>query len=53
MDIDNPAIDYVALARGFGLPARRVTRARDIAPAIEAGIASGQANVVEVMIACT
>jgi benzoylformate decarboxylase len=52
MDIDNPAIDYVALAKGFGLPARRVTRARDIAPAIEAGIASGQANVVEVMIGC-
>lgn len=50
MDIDNPAIDYVALAKGFGLPARRVTRGRDIAPAIEAGIASGRANVVEVMI---
>lgn len=53
MDIDNPAIDYVALARAFGLQARRVERARDIAPAIEAGIASGQANVVEVMIDAT
>jgi benzoylformate decarboxylase len=51
MDIDNPAIDYVALAKSFGLPARRVTRARDIAPAIENGIASGRANVVEVVIA--
>ena len=50
MDIENPAIDYVALAKSFGLPARRVTRARDIAPAIEEGIASGRANVVEVMI---
>ncbi len=50
MDIDNPAIDYQALSRSFGLPARRVTRARDIAPAIEDGIASGRANVVEVMI---
>lgn len=50
MDIDNPAIDYLALAAAFGLPARRVTRAPDIAPAIEAGLASGRANVVEVMI---
>ena len=50
MDIENPAVDYVALSKSFGLPARRVTRARDIAPAIEEGIASGRANVVEVMI---
>lgn len=53
MDIDNPAIDYVALAKSFGLPARRVTRARDIAQAIEDGIASGHANLVEVMIDAT
>lgn len=52
MDIDNPAIDYVALAEAFGLPARRVTRARDIGAAIEAGIASRRANVVEVTIGC-
>jgi len=50
MDITDPAIDYLALAQSFGLPARRVTRARDIAPAIEAGIASGRANLVEVVI---
>ncbi len=50
MEIENPAIDYVALARGFGVPARRVEHARDIAPAIEAGIASGVANVVEIPI---
>jgi benzoylformate decarboxylase len=53
MDIDNPAIDYTALARSFGLSARRVTRARDVAPAIEAGLACGRANVVEVMIGTT
>ena len=53
MDIDNPAIDYTALARAFGLTARRVTRARDIAPAIEAGLACGRANVVELVIGST
>lgn len=50
MDIDAPAIDYLALAASYGLPARRVTGAADIAPAIEAGIASGSANLVEIVI---
>jgi benzoylformate decarboxylase len=50
MDIDRPAIDFVHLAQSMGLPARRVDRAADIAPAIEAGIASGQANLVEIVI---
>lgn len=50
MDILEPAVDYLALAASFGLPARRVTRPEDVAPAIEAGIASGTANLVEIMI---
>jgi benzoylformate decarboxylase len=50
MDIRRPAIDYLSLARAMGLPGRRVERAADIAPAIEAGIASGNANLVEVPI---
>jgi benzoylformate decarboxylase len=50
MDIDQPAIDYMALARSMGVPARRIERAADIAPAIEAGIASGRANLIEVLI---
>lgn len=48
MDIDRPAIDYLALALSMGVPARRVERAADIAPAIEAGIASGAVNLVEI-----
>ena len=50
MDIVEPAIDYVLMAQSMGLPARRVERAGDVAPAIEAGIASGEANLVEVVI---
>jgi benzoylformate decarboxylase len=50
MDIVEPAIDYVSMAQSMGLPARRVERAGDVAAAIEAGIASGQANLVEVVI---
>jgi hypothetical protein len=35
------------------VPARRVERAADIAPAIEAGIASGVPNLIEIPISAT
>jgi benzoylformate decarboxylase len=50
MDIVSPCIDYLALARSMGVHSIRVERAADIAPAIEAGIASRRANLVEVVI---
>jgi benzoylformate decarboxylase len=50
MEIDNPPIDYLALAASMGVPARRVHRAGDIAQAIEVGIASGTTNLIEVVI---
>ncbi|NPT47144.1 thiamine pyrophosphate-binding protein [Paraburkholderia sp. 1N] len=50
MEINQPAIDYVALAQGFGVSARRIEKAGDIAPAIEAGIASGCANLIDIAI---
>lgn len=50
MDIEDPVIDFVAMAHSMGVPARRVERAGDIAPAIEAGIASGIANLIEIVI---
>ena len=53
MDIDQPAIDYVSLARSMGVPARRVERAADIAPSIEAGIASGGVNLIELPISAS
>jgi benzoylformate decarboxylase len=53
MEVSEPAIDYLAMARSMGLPGRRVERAADIAPAIEAGIASRQPNLIEVIIAAT
>jgi benzoylformate decarboxylase len=53
MDIDNPAVDYIALAASMGVPARRVERAGDIAPAIEAGIRSGTANLIEIIISAS
>ncbi len=50
MDIVNPAIDYQALANSMGLPAQQIRRAADIAPALEAAIASGRPNLIEVMV---
>ena len=50
MDIERPAIDYLALATSMGVPARRIERAWDIAPAIAAGIATGRTNLIEVII---
>jgi benzoylformate decarboxylase len=50
MDIENPPIDYLSLAASMGVPARRIERAGDIAQAIEAGIASGVTNLIEVVI---
>ena len=48
MDLVKPAIDFLALAGAMGVPARRIDRARDIAPALEAGIASHTAKFVEI-----
>ncbi len=50
MDLTDPAIDFLALAATMGLPARRVERAADIAGAVEAGIASGLPNLIDVPI---
>lgn len=50
MDLDQPPIDYLALAHSMGLTARRITKANDIARAVEVGIASGTANLIEIMI---
>jgi len=50
MEIDQPAIDYLSLARSMGVPAHRVEKAGEIAPAIEAGIRSGVTNLVEIII---
>lgn len=53
MDLVDPRIDFPALAASMGVPARRITAAADIAPAIEAGIRSGKPNLVEVVVQAT
>lgn len=48
MDMREPAIDFVALARSLGVSATRVTRAADVRDALRAGIASGMTNLIDV-----
>lgn len=50
MDIHNPTIDYLKLAQSMGIPAVRVSRAGDVSAAVEAGIASRKANLIEILI---
>ena len=50
MDLVDPAIDFLSLAQATGVVAIRVERAADIAPAIEAGIASRAPNLIEIVI---
>lgn len=51
MDLVDPEIDFLALARSMGVPARRAERAGDIAGMVEEGIRSGVANLIEVPVA--
>jgi benzoylformate decarboxylase len=51
MDIEDPSVDYLALAEALGVPAKRIDRAADIAPSIEAAIRSGVTNLIEIPIA--
>jgi benzoylformate decarboxylase len=53
MDIVDPTINFLALAASMGLPARRLDRAADIAPALEAAIASCVPNLIEIPISPT
>jgi benzoylformate decarboxylase len=53
MDINDPPIDFLALAAAMGVPARRVARAADIASTVEDGIASNRPNLIEIPISAT
>ncbi len=50
MDFKNPRIDFVGLATSLGMAAQRVTNPADIGPAVEAAMASGAPNLIDVVI---
>jgi benzoylformate decarboxylase len=51
MDLRDPEIDFVALARSMGVAARRVVDPQDVAPALREAMRQGGPQLVEVMIA--
>src|ERR1700730_16491475 len=48
LKIDRPTLDWVALARGMGVPARAVTTADDFNKALEAAVAEPGPRLIEV-----
>ena len=50
MDLVNPAIDYVGLARSLGVPGELCEKTPDVAPALKRGLASGGPYLVDVRI---
>jgi len=51
MDLKDPAIDFVGVAGGFGMSARRIAEPREIVPALREAIESGAPNLIEVVVA--
>ncbi|HSE02318.1 MAG TPA: thiamine pyrophosphate-binding protein [Burkholderiales bacterium] len=50
MDIRDPAIEWVGLAQSLGVPARRVTDAADIAPAIREATARSGPSLIDAVV---
>lgn len=50
MDLTDPELNFARLAAGFGLPAERVERPEELAPALRRAIAAGGPALVDVVI---
>jgi len=50
MDLVNPRLDYVGLAKSMGVPGELVEKSADVGPAIQGGLASGGPYLVDVRI---
>ncbi|NQU56560.1 MAG: thiamine pyrophosphate-binding protein [Rhodospirillales bacterium] len=50
MDFENPAIDFVGLARSMGMAAERISDPAAVRPALAAAIANQGPNLLEVMV---
>ena len=50
LDLTDPDIDYVSVARGFGVEGRRVAAPEEIGPAVEEAFASGAPRLIELVV---
>jgi benzoylformate decarboxylase len=51
MDLRDPEIDFVALAKSMGLAARRVTNPQEVSSSLKEGMNSGKPNLVDIRVA--
>jgi benzoylformate decarboxylase len=51
MDLREPEIDFVALAKSMGLPARRITNPQEVSSSLQEGMNSGKPNLVDIRVA--
>jgi benzoylformate decarboxylase len=50
LDLSSPDIDYAELARGFGVPARRIENPAELAPAVREGFANRGPYLLDVLV---
>lgn len=50
MDINNPPIDFLALATSMGMPSQRITQAGEIRSTVAEAIASNKPNLIEIRV---
>ena len=50
LDLTDPDVDYVAVARGFGVEGRRVTDPEELGPAVKEAFAAGAPYLLDVVI---
>jgi acetolactate synthase-1/2/3 large subunit len=50
LDLTRPDLDFVALSRGCGVPATRVTTGEDMTAALEAALAEPGPNLIEAVV---
>ncbi len=50
LEINDPFIDFMALAASMGVRSQSISRREDIGPAVREGIASGNPNLIEIAI---
>ena len=48
MELDNPRIDFVSIARGFGLTSHKATSLSDVADLVQAGLAADGPTLIDV-----
>jgi len=50
MDINQPKIDFMSLAKSMGMQAQKITSATEIQAAVRAAIASNKPNLIEIVV---